>query len=72
MNKNQFTGVANGNVSSSPHELKNEALLVALDQARTSLQTDYLKYKIISTSGEYGGFVEVHNVSVTIEVTATE
>lgn len=57
-----FTGVSNqGNLQ--------EAIENAISVAKTSIQSDYVEWKIGDVTGKDGGFTLVKELTVTIEVT---
>lgn len=64
-NKSSFDGTSrNGDI--------NEAILMAIQAAKTELRTDYVEYSLNAVKGKHGGFVIVNEITVQIDITSTE
>jgi hypothetical protein len=57
-----FTGISNAG------QLR-EAISVAVLNAKSDLRSDYVEWKLVEVTGKYGGFAQVENLTVKIEVT---
>jgi len=49
----------------------SEAIAIAIKRAKDSMSTDYIEWRLIDIFGKDGGFVVLHEIGVTIEVTST-
>jgi hypothetical protein len=58
----QFTGT-------SPHGSLDEALELAFQAALAELPTDFVRWRLLTVTGEYGGITEQRRLTATISAT---